>query len=140
LGQAKGRDLWQDPLLPAHMLIKGALAGASVLACLTFPFSVGAADTEWIQWAVGLSGAAHLAALLSFEVMPKPTAHAKQAARNLTRGAWAPYHWSGVVLSIVGIAAMLLTDLLLPGGIAVLIGLLASEHAHIQAGQSVPQT
>ena len=29
--QAKARDLWQNPLLPAHLLVQAGLAGAAVL-------------------------------------------------------------------------------------------------------------
>jgi formate-dependent nitrite reductase membrane component NrfD len=137
-GQAKGRDLWQDPLLPAHMLIKGALGGGAVLAILTLLVTVSSADHAWIRWAVGVAGAAHIAAIASVEAMPKATAHARRAAHNLTRGAWAPYHWGGLTLALAGIALVLFTDLLAPGGLLVLLGLLASEHAHVQAGQSVP--
>lgn len=31
-GQAEGRDLWQSPLLPIHMLVQAAMAGGAVLA------------------------------------------------------------------------------------------------------------
>jgi formate-dependent nitrite reductase membrane component NrfD/ferredoxin len=138
--QAKGRDLWQDPLLPMHTLAKGALAGGAVLAILTLPFTLSTGDVTWIRWVIGIAGAAHFGVVAGFDLMLKPTAHARRAARNLTRGAWARYHWSGAAVTLAGVALTLLTDAAAPGGVAVLLGLLASEHAYVQAGQSVPLT
>jgi formate-dependent nitrite reductase membrane component NrfD len=33
-GQCEGRDLWQTPLLPAHLIIQALLCGSAVLALL----------------------------------------------------------------------------------------------------------
>ena len=33
-GQCEGRDLWQTPLLPAHLIVQALLCGAAVLALL----------------------------------------------------------------------------------------------------------
>ena len=136
--QAAGRDLWQDPLLPFHTLVRGALAGGAVLAMLTLPFVLQTGDVAWIRWTIGIAAGAHLAGFVSMEIMPRPTAHAARAARNLTRGAWAGFHWGGLALTLGGVLLALFTDALAPGGAAVLLGLLASEHAYVQAGQSVP--
>ncbi len=42
LAQAKGRDLWQSPLLPAHLVVQAALAGSAALAILAVPLDSGA--------------------------------------------------------------------------------------------------
>ena len=38
-GQCEGRDLWQTPLLPVHLVVQTLLCGAAVLALL--PAAVG---------------------------------------------------------------------------------------------------
>ena len=45
-GQCEGRDLWQTPLLPLHLLVQGWLASAALLALLA----------PWFGDAVGRPG------------------------------------------------------------------------------------
>ena len=60
----------------------------------------------------------------------------------MVRGRYAPWFWSGILL--VTLAAALTVSPLAGAwvapliGIAALAGLLAHEHAYVQAGQSVP--
>ena len=91
---------------------------------------------------VGLSAAVHLLLVLAELTLTHVTAHAALAARNMVRGRYAPWFWSGALL--VALAAAL-TVIPLGGawvapaaGIAALAGLLGHEHAYVQAGQSVP--
>ena len=67
--------------------------------------------------------------------LPHVTAHAHLATHEMTRGRFARFFWTGIVLSLVAVAAPWI------GAVAVafaLLGLLAHEHAYVQAGQSVP--
>lgn len=133
--QAKARDLWQNPLLPPHLLVQAILAGAATWMLIP---GIGMPDSLPVMLA--LSAAAHLLLTMGELTLTHPTAHAALAARNMTRGRYAVWFWSGALLVA---AAAALTLVPIPGlgpliGAAALIGLLAHEHAYVQAGQSVP--
>jgi hypothetical protein len=64
-----------------------------------------------------------------------PTAHAELAARNMIHGRYASAFRSALVLMSAGAFAVWLGAFAAPLALA---GLLAYEHAYIQAGQSVP--
>jgi Fe-S-cluster-containing dehydrogenase component/formate-dependent nitrite reductase membrane component NrfD len=126
--QAKARDLWQSPLLPAHMLVQAALLGAAVL----LPF--GHAGDE-LGWILGGAALAHVLLALGEISLTHPTAHAHLAVQELTRGRFAAPFWVGLVLAAVAIAAPWV------GAVAVapaLVGVLLYEHAYVQSGQAVP--
>ncbi len=139
-GQAKGRDMWQDPLLPLQMLAQGALAGAGVLAILAAFVSLEPSCDAWLRWALVGAAATQLALVASSEVMPQATANARYAAHNMTRGRWAVFFWGGNVLVAVALA-MAAAGVVVPlAGFFAVIGMLAYEHAYVQAGQSAPLT
>jgi formate-dependent nitrite reductase membrane component NrfD/ferredoxin len=129
-GQARGRDLWQSPLLPPHLLLQSLLAGAAatLLVSRALGEPVGA-------WTLALASLAHLALVWGEASMTHPTAHAQLAAREMTSGRHALAFRAGVVLCAVGLLAPWLGAL---AAAAALAGLLLHEHAHVQAGQSVP--
>ncbi len=132
--QAKARDLWQSPLLPAHLAVQAVLAGAATL----LPFAVwlspaqGVRDVEVV---LAVSAAAHLALVWTETTLPHVTAHARLATREMVKGRFAQFFRVGVVAIAVAIAAPWIGVLAVPFA---LIGLLAHEHAYVQAGQSVP--
>ncbi|HEY6056832.1 MAG TPA: NrfD/PsrC family molybdoenzyme membrane anchor subunit, partial [Candidatus Limnocylindrales bacterium] len=135
--QARARDLWQSPLLPTHLATQAILAGAAVtllVAAVVEPGSVPTLST-WLALAAG----GHLAFVAGELSMGHPTAHAHLAAREMTRGRFAPFFWSGLLLVAAGVVAPWIG---LPGASlaasSALAGLLAHEHAYVQAGQSVP--
>jgi hypothetical protein len=86
--QAKARDLWQNPLLPPHLVVQAAQAGAA----LAVPFAM------WLEpelvlplaWIVAATSAAHLLMVLGELTLPHPTAHARTAAHELTSGRCGP--------------------------------------------------
>jgi hypothetical protein len=53
----------------------------------------------------------------------------------LTRGHYAAFFWAGLALVAVALAAPWIGVVAVPFALA---GLLAHEHAHVQAGQAVP--
>jgi formate-dependent nitrite reductase membrane component NrfD len=131
--QAKARDLWQSPLLPPHLLVQAIIAGAGVLVLVGGP---AAADvTTPLAWIFVGANAVHLLMVLGEVTLTHGTAHAHLALRNMVRGQYASFFWISVVLGIVALAAGSFPT---GGAIAGLIGLLAYEHAYVQAGQSVP--
>ncbi len=121
-GQAKGRDLWQSPLLAPHLLIQALVAGAAVFA------------PAWLRWLLPVNGL-----LVAAEVFGShPTEDARRAAELIQR---APLFSSGVL----ALGHLLPLGLLwaapgtqLPASLLVLLGLLAWEHLHVQAPQRIP--
>jgi Fe-S-cluster-containing dehydrogenase component/formate-dependent nitrite reductase membrane component NrfD len=139
--QAKARDLWQSPLLPSHMAVQAVLAGSATL--LIAAGLAGAAGVLTpLRWFLFAAAAAHGLMVASELALPKGTAHARAAEHQLTHGAFRTYFWWGL-----GLGTVLPAVLCLAGGGALLLalaslfalgGLLAFEHAFVQAGQAVP--
>ena len=159
-GQAKARDLWQNPLLPAHFLVQALLAGGAASALLALAAGAGADAYGHSLLVFAAASGAHLLMLAGEVLMPAPTAHAKQAEREMTSGRYRAWFRVGVAGALAGVAAAwagaglgaeagLGVGLGLGGqelgtgwgwgaAVAGLVGLLAYEHAYVQAGQSVP--
>lgn len=154
-GQAKARDLWQNPLLPAHFLVQALLAGGAATALLALAVGAGADAYGHALLVFAAASGAHLLMLTGEVLMPAPTAHAKQAEREMTSGRYRAWFRVGVAGALAGVAAAWAgaglgaeAGLGLAAGqelgtgwgaaVAGLVGLLAYEHAYVQAGQSVP--
>ncbi len=131
--QARARDLWQSSLLAPHLLVQAAMAGSAVILIAAPALEPSAVGTTalWLALAV----AAHLIFVAGEVTLPHPTAHAHLAAHEMRAGRFAAFFWLGVGLVALGLLAPLIGPI---AGIAVLGGLLAHEHAFVQAGQSVP--
>jgi len=132
--QAKARDLWQSPLLPPHLAVQAALVGA----CALLPFAVGFSPTlsvRALEITIAVAAGVHLLLVLGEVTLTHPTAHAHLAAAEMSHGKLARFFWPGVALAAVGIAAPWIGVVAVP---FVLLGLLAHEHAYVQAGQAVP--
>ncbi len=132
--QAKARDLWQSPLLPPHLMAQTLLAGAAALA----PVALALGDVVTLGrliWAIAFTSLAHLLMVWGEATLPHVTAHAHLANREMVRGRWARYFWIGVALVAAAMLAPWIDVLAAPIALA---GLLAYEHAYVQAGQSVP--
>ena len=124
--QAKARDLWQSPLLPPQHLVATIAAGAAALFLARMPYA-GAI--------MSVATAVHLLLIAAEVLTPHPTAHARLASREMTRGSFRLYFAAGVILQILGAAAM---QFGIVAAIFTLAGLLLYERAHVGAGQAVP--
>jgi Fe-S-cluster-containing dehydrogenase component/formate-dependent nitrite reductase membrane component NrfD len=131
--QAKARDLWQNPLLPPHLLVQAVLAASAALLPLAAWLEPGAAGP--LAWVLGGTALVHLLFVLGETSLPHVTAHARLATQNLVRGPEAPFFWVGAAGVAVAVAAPWVGVWAFPFG---LLGLLAHEHAYVRAGQSVP--
>ncbi len=171
-GQARARDMWQNPLLPVHFLVQALVAGGAAIVVTAVILSLVALDplapiVALLAQVVGpapaapspfglspgdavrpaltlfaLASATHALMILGEVLMPPPTAHARLAERELTHGRYRHWFRIGLLGALVGAAAPwfaatapALALLAVPFG---LLALLAWEHAHVQAGQSVP--
>ena len=153
--QAKARDMWQNPLLPPHLLIDALLAGFAaamlVLAAYQEIYSREAflptASPAFIAVTTALAGlgVVHLLLIWGEASLTHPTAHARLAVWEMVHGRYKSAFWFGVALSVLGmllpaLAALGLINISLAVGGAplALVGLMLYEHAYVQAGQSVP--
>ena len=129
--QARARDLWQSPSLAPHLLVQALFAGAAVAVLAGVDGAAGAVT----RWLLGGAGLAHLLLVAVETTVTHPTAHARLAVHEMTRGRYARFFAAGVALVAVAVLAPWLGAL---AAIAGLAGLLAHEHAYVQAGQAVP--
>ena len=157
--QAKARDLWQNPLLPPHLLVQALLLGAAVLS-LTFVVVKGlmASDDmmsnmidtvryEIVQltWLLGITSLIHLLMIWGEVSLTHPTAHARLAVWEMVSGRYRNDFWIGTALSVLGgllpwlaIVGVVGFTIGVAGASMALVGLLLYENAYVQAGQSVP--
>ena len=126
--QAKARDLWQNPLLPAHFVVQAIVAGAAVLALV-------APDRAELSGLVAGATLLHLLLVAGDVTLTHATAHARAAVYEITHGEFRGFFLLALGLSAVGLFTPWIGAL---GAVCALFGLLAWEHAHVQAGQSVP--
>jgi formate-dependent nitrite reductase membrane component NrfD len=144
--QAKGRDFWLSPALPAHLLLHAVLAGAASLAVCNLVIASNPDTAHWLDALMLWSLLGNLFITLIGELwLPHGTQDAAKAATIMVRGAYAKCFWGAVV--VVGHAVPLLLLVLVPGsvlmvslvaGVLSLIGLLVYEHLWLMAGQAVP--
>jgi Fe-S-cluster-containing dehydrogenase component/formate-dependent nitrite reductase membrane component NrfD len=138
--QSKGRDMWQDAFLPWHTLVKGVAGGAGALAVLTLASDLQGDPLRALQLALGSSAALHVVMTVARELAPRRSAAARVAAHNMTRGPWALHFWGGLAATAVAVPLAMFDSTFAAGGVLALAGLLAQEHAFVQAGQSDPLT
>jgi Fe-S-cluster-containing dehydrogenase component/formate-dependent nitrite reductase membrane component NrfD len=165
--QAKARDLWQNPLLPPHLLIQAMVLGAAVLmpfAGLFLDFERASylfrhpnaperdlpryAEIAPLSWIVLAGVVIHVLMIWGEVSLTHGSAHARVASWEMTRGRYRRYFWWGVLLpllSVVGIigagsmvSVVLAISMFLVAILLLLLGMMLYEHAYVQAGQSVP--
>jgi len=132
--QAKGRDLWQSPLLAPHLAVQAALAGAAAMLPVLVWLAPGSAVTA-CEAVLAVAAGLHVILAAGEVTMPHVTAHAHLAASEMTRGRYARLFWPALAAVAAGVAAPWIGVAATPLALA---GLLAYEHAYVQAGQSVP--
>jgi Fe-S-cluster-containing dehydrogenase component/formate-dependent nitrite reductase membrane component NrfD len=132
--QAKARDLWQSPMLLPHLAVQAGYAGAAS----TLPFALWLSPHRGvvaIEVVLAVAAGVHLVLVAAETALVHPTAHAHLGAHEMVRGRFARPFWSGAVLVAATVAAPWIGVVSTP---LALLGLLAYEHAYVQAGQSVP--
>jgi Fe-S-cluster-containing dehydrogenase component len=120
-GQAKGRDLWQSPLLAPHLVVQALLAGSALFA------------PGWLIFLVPLNGL-----LVAGEVWGR---HATEDARRAAHLIQLDPRFSSGVLALGHLMPLALLWWGAPPGPAALMslfGLLIWEHLYVQAPQQVP--
>jgi formate-dependent nitrite reductase membrane component NrfD len=131
--QSTGRDLWQSPLLPAHMLVQAVLAGSGVL--LAAAWWTSAAYAGAASRVLAAACLIHLLLAWGETTLPHVTAHARLAVREMVGGRYGTWFWIGALLVGVAVLSPWIGAVAAPLALA---GLIAYEHAYVQAAQSVP--
>ena len=131
--QAKARDLWQSPLLPAQLLVQAVLAGAASLLLISTVLAPEAVRV--LSFTTAAFSLVELLLIWGETTMGHATAHARLGAWEMTSGRYRGFFWSGVALMAAGTFSPWLGPWAAPFALA---GLLAYEHAHVQAAQAVP--
>ena len=131
--QAKARDLWQNPLLPPHLLVQSLLAGSAAL--LPFAAWLEPSAVPPLLWTLGASSLVHLLMVWGEVTLTHPTAHARLAVWEMTKGRYRSFFWGGIILMSGGLLAPWLGLVAAPLALA---ALLLHEHAYVQSGQAVP--
>jgi Fe-S-cluster-containing dehydrogenase component/formate-dependent nitrite reductase membrane component NrfD len=140
--QAKARDMWQNPLLPPHLVFQAALLGAAVLLPVA---SWMGQDLTLLLWILAITSVIHLLMVWGEVSLTHPTAHARLAIWEMVKGRYKTDFWMGTALSVVGgllpvlaVLGFVNISIGLAGAPFALIGLMLFENAYVQAAQSVP--
>jgi Fe-S-cluster-containing dehydrogenase component/formate-dependent nitrite reductase membrane component NrfD len=131
--QARGRDLWQSPLLGPHLVVEAILAGAAALlpaAAVLVPSALSP-----LEVLVAVSAAGHVLLRIGETVWLHHSGYARLAIREMTRGRYALLFWVGTIAVAGGILAPYLGWW---AGMVALAGLVPQEHSFVQAAQAVP--
>ncbi len=144
-GQAEGRDLWQSPLLPPHLLVQAVMIGAAALLVVGLAVELSPELASVARWTFGLALVADLFVTLLGELgMPHASEVAAQAAHAISHGKYARTFWGGaIVLGHVVPLALLALAGPLPAAVAAAcaaVGLYCFEHAFVMAPQEVPNS
>jgi len=145
--QAKGRDFWQSPTLPLHMLVHSIMAGAAIFAFVGLFTDL----DSWIgliKTTLIIALIVNLFSLLTELTITHPSTAAHTVVEMIVKGRYKNLFWVGVVLvgnilplvllSFRGIEESLGNITLIIAAILVLIGIYATEKIWIEAPQRIP--
>ncbi|MSP54640.1 MAG: 4Fe-4S dicluster domain-containing protein [Myxococcales bacterium] len=155
--QCEGRDLWQSPLLPAHMLVHSVMMGGAVVGVVT----VVVPNAGLAAVAPPLLGAMLVVDLFFILAGEFGVAHASEAAaraaREISHGKYSRQFWVGAIgighvapllllaasagwASMVGSGAEGPRLLVALAGLLACVGLYLYEHAFVMAPQEIPNS
>ena len=144
-GQAEGRDLWQSPLLPFHLVVQAVMMGSAAVlvmgAAIALPEGLGGIAAWTFGGAIVLD---LFVTLLGEFGMPHASELAARAAHEISHGRYRhQFWWGAIVLGHVIPLALLFASSALAlavAGICAAIGLYLFEHAFVMAPQELPNS
>lgn len=144
-GQAEGRDLWQSSLLPFHLMVQAAFAGAAFLLVAGMFIDIPADWAHMGRLVLGLALGLDLVVTLFGEFgMTHASEAAAKAAHSITHGRYARAFWLGSVLlgHLIPLGLLFVAGPVAAGiaGIGTLVGLYLYEHAFVMAPQDIPNS
>jgi formate-dependent nitrite reductase membrane component NrfD len=140
--QAKGRDFWQSPTLPLHMLVHSVMAGAAIFALVSLFF----VPENWmniLRNTMIIALIVNLFTMITELTITHPTTAAKSVVEMITKGRYKNIFWIGTVLigNIIPLALVFFNPSVITIAIAgalVLVGIYATEKIWVEAPQRVP--
>jgi formate-dependent nitrite reductase membrane component NrfD len=144
--QARGRGLWQSPLMPMRLLVQAVLAGtASLLLIGILTGGVSKIELSLLSKVLKWSLFFNLFILLFGEfLVPHPNRDVSQAIQSIVTGPFKVLFWGGVIMggSLLPLLLLLavepLSSIAFVVSVLVLAGELAFAHVWVAAGQIVP--
>ncbi|HSL00562.1 MAG TPA: NrfD/PsrC family molybdoenzyme membrane anchor subunit [Rubrobacteraceae bacterium] len=140
--QAKGRDFWQSPALPLHMLVHAVVGGAAALYLASL--FVGGLEPlrEVLRWTLGAGVLGALVVMWAELGTRHPTRDAERVARMIYAGRYRGLFW-GVCVGLGSLIPLALVALGGPLAVSVaavlaLVGMLVTEHVWVEAPQLIP--
>ena len=140
--QAKGRDFWQSPVLPLHMIVHAFMAGAAVLGICMMAVTY---NEDWSQYVHTLlyAGIVTNLVIISVELLtPHATADAKATKHLIVAGPFGKHFWYGAMLLGNALPLVLIAlggpALLASASALVLVGIYITEHLWVRAPQLIP--
>ena len=139
-GQAEGRDLWQSPLLPVHLVVQATMAGAAVMMLVAPLVAMPGALLDALTLTFAVAVVLDLALLFAEKAMRHSTTTAAAAAHAMHHGAYAKHYWLGAI-GVGHVFALGLVPIAGPAAaVCALVGLYVFEHAFVMAPQEVPNS
>ncbi len=148
--QAEGRDLWQSPLLPFHLIVQALMIGSAALLILT-PFISASAElitTSSIIFVTALIVDLFITLTGEFGI-PHASEVAAKAAHEISHGRYKNKFWWGsiglghiVPLLLMFIAFFFINSPIwgVIAGICTGVGLYLYEYAFVMAPQEIPNS
>ena len=146
--QAEGRDLWQSPLLPVHLVVQAFMVGAAEI--LTWGVFGGVVSAEIMETATTILlisiGIDLLVTLMGEFGIPHASEAAARASHDITHGRYKNHFWLGSIL--LGHTVPVFLILLFGGssimgviaGVCTIVGLYFFEYAFVMAPQDIPNS
>jgi Fe-S-cluster-containing dehydrogenase component/formate-dependent nitrite reductase membrane component NrfD len=144
--QAKGRDLWQSPLLAPHLLIQASVAGSAALLIGGILTGATTNTLNFLTVTLLIALVINTLIMLGEGSITHINSSVARAAHDLYFGSQKNKFWVGAVALGLVVPLILLSIVLISGifwlsavaAVFALVGLLAYEDSWIIAGQSVP--
>lgn len=142
--QAEGRDLWQSPLLPFHLVVQSFMMGGAVLLLLSVFLAIPADIVQVATTTFIVALVVDLFVTLAGEFgIPHASEVAARAAHEISHGRYKWHFWAGsiglghvVPLALVWLGGVVLV----PAGLCAIVGLYLFEYAFVTAPQEIPNS
>lgn len=139
--QAKGRDYWQNRLLPFHMFLHSIMVGSAAILLLKAFFPLGVSEL-YVQNTLLITTGLHLLYSLAELFHNDSNLDARLAAKLIHKGVFKLHFWIGVVL-VGGMVPMALlfanVDVFVSmAAVLVIVGTCISNHVLVKAPQLIP--
>jgi len=138
--QAKGRDFWQSPTLPLHMLIHSVMAGAGALLIGGYMLGASAELQDFLSSVLLISVIGNLVILVFELTITHPTQDAKTVVHMITSGRYKMKFWAGVVVfgNLTPLVILVLGAPAAFAGAIALLGIIITETIWVEAPQRIP--